>query len=226
MLSRRAICLWLLGVSVCLGLAVSAVAFGQLPTDTTADQPSAETPAAAADDPPAATEATRRPSRSRRATTGAGRSEGSYGQSQSDPSAAPQSRYDYYPYTNAMRPYAAGRNLYDYYTYMKVKPRKADPEMEKLLKEDATMEAHAQVLAKRHREAKDQGEQAKVRSDLETLTKEHFDLRQERRELEISRLEAQLQRVRDSIKRRNAAKDLIVQRRITQLLHEEDDLAF
>ena len=112
------------------------------------------------------------------------------------------------------------------YGYRRTAPPKPDPEMEKLLEADTKMEQQTRVLAKRYREAKDQEEQAKVRGDLETLTKEHFDLRQERRELEISRLEAQLQRVRASVEKRTEVKDLIIRRRIAQILGEEDDLAF
>jgi hypothetical protein len=98
--------------------------------------------------------------------------------------------------------------------------------MEKLLEADAKMEQQSRDFAKRFREAEDQQQRAKARADLEVLAKEHFDLRQKRRELELSRLEEQLERVRASIKKRSEVKDLIIQRRLAQLLGEEDDLAF
>jgi hypothetical protein len=98
--------------------------------------------------------------------------------------------------------------------------------MEKLLLADSKMEQQSQDFAKRFRQAEDQQQRARVRADLGVLAKEHFDLRQQRRELELSRLEAQLERVRASIKKRNEVKDLIIQRRIARLLGEQDDLAF
>ena len=104
--------------------------------------------------------------------------------------------------------------------------QKPDPEMEQLLKKDAEMEVQVQVLVKQWHEQKDEKVRADLRSQVEELTKEHFDLRQQRRELELSRLAAQLERVRASVKKRSEVKDLIIQRRIARLLGEEDDLAF
>jgi hypothetical protein len=115
---------------------------------------------------------------------------------------------------------------YNRYTYAMAGPQKPDPEMEQLLKKDAEMEGQAQVLVKQWHEEKDETAKADLRSQVEKLTKEHFDLRQKRRELEVSRLEAQLERVRASIKKRSEVKDLIIQRRLARLLGEEDDLAF
>jgi hypothetical protein len=112
------------------------------------------------------------------------------------------------------------------YTYATVAPQKPDPEMEELLKKDAEMEAQAQALVGQWHEQKDEKARGDLRSQVEKQAKEHFDLRQQRRELQLSRLEAQLERVRASIKKRSEVKDLIIQRRIARLLGEEDDLAF
>ena len=121
---------------------------------------------------------------------------------------------------------AGGGSPYFVYNQYDTKRRKPDPEMEKLLEQDAKMEQQARVFAKQFREAEGQQQRAEARGNLEVLTKEHFDLRQKRRELELSRLEAQLERVRGSIKKRNEVKGLIIQRRVARLLGEEDDLAF
>ncbi len=102
----------------------------------------------------------------------------------------------------------------------------SDPEMRKLLEEDEKMEKQAEVIAQRFRTIADTARRVVARTELEQLTKTHFDLRQKRRELEISRLEDQLKRVRESLKKREDAKDLIIKRRIAKLLGEHDDLAF
>ncbi len=106
-----------------------------------------------------------------------------------------------------------------------------DPEMRKLLEQDAKMEKQAADLVQNFRggpgDVDDVAEwQAKVRAELERLTEKHFELRQKRRELEISRLEDQLKRVRESLKKRNDAKEMIIKRRVSKLLGEQDDLVF
>ena len=112
------------------------------------------------------------------------------------------------------------------YMYATAGPQRPDPEIEQLLKKDTEMEVQVQVLVKEWHEQKDEKVRGDLRSQVEKLTKEHFDLRQQRRELELSRLEAQLERVRASVKKRSEVKDLIIQRRIARLLGEEDDFAF
>lgn len=122
---------------------------------------------------------------------------------------------------------AAGMTTYEVkvpvYGYQAGPP---DPELQKLLEEDGKMEQQAQALVAQYCQEKDQQKRAKLKEQLQTLTEKHFDLRQQRRELEITRLEEQLERVRASIKKRTEARDLIIQRRMARLLGEEDDLAF
>ena len=59
---------------------------------------------------------------------------------------------------------------------------------------------------------------------LAELTEKHFDLRQERRELQIAQLEAELEKVRATIDKRNEARELIIRRRVSRLLGEKDEL--
>lgn len=114
-----------------------------------------------------------------------------------------------------------------YYIYNTRKgPRDFDPELAKLLQEDDALEQQAEVLADQCRKEKDEKKRTELRTALEELTKQHFDLRQKRRQQEIAQLEKQLERIKASIQKRSQAKDLIIQRRIARLLGEEDDLAF
>ena len=101
-----------------------------------------------------------------------------------------------------------------------------DPEMAELLKEDQEMEGQARELVAAFRSEKDEQKRADLRTQLQDLTAKHFEVRQKRREREISRLEAQLERVRAAVTKRNANKDMIINRRLSQLLGEEDELAF
>lgn len=223
MLSPKAICLWLLGVSVCVGLAVSATVLGQQPAAGAASAGGPEEPTKAGGGGleavvvSAGTAQTGQPTASPAPVTArTGSRYSGYSSHGED--------YGYVRYPGNL--YGGARGKGNYTVVFSGKPRVPDPEMDKLLEQDAKMEQQAQGLAKQFREAEDQPQQAEARAKLSELTKQHFDLRQKRRELELSRLEEQLERVRASIKRRNEVKDLIIQRRIARLLGEEDDLAF
>ncbi len=242
-MSRRTLCLWLLAASLCVALVAGGVGLAQQASSGTRandpfSAPSAEDSGvaqsgAAAASSGRAVDAAAKPASSRpREGSGVG---ASYGGGGGEYGAAPAGggTYGGSRYGGAAAPYGASRysaqqpgSYSGYYTYAKAKGRKPDPEMDKLLKEDARMEAHAQSLVKQWREETDEKAKADLRTELQELTKEHFDLRQKRRELELSRLEEQLERVRASIKKRSEVKDLIIQRRMARLLGEEDDLAF
>ncbi len=110
-----------------------------------------------------------------------------------------------------------------YYRGSQAEPLTA--EMIKLLESDAEMNQGTQQLVQQYQRA-DASAKTNLRLQLEDLSKEHFDVRQKRRELEISNLEKQLLRVKASMKKREDNKDLIIQRHLSTLLGEEDDLAF
>ena len=251
MLSRKALCLWLSAGSVLIGLAVSSAVRGQQPgAEATVVETPADPESTAADTNrttvvESVAPGTRSYSRSRgpatRGTPSAGEGGviGTIGTAATPPgtTASPPRSSERYYYGGPAQPTGTTGNRYSSsqygggsyaspYTTSVARPRKPDPEMEKLLKADAAMEEQCQAVVRQYREEKDQQVREKVRANLEVLTREHFDLRQERRELEIGRLEAQLERVRAAVKKRTDVKDLIIRRRIAQLLHEEDDLAF
>ena len=104
--------------------------------------------------------------------------------------------------------------------------RPIDPEMAKLLQVDQQMEAAAQMLVKSYRNAQDEDSREIVRVEIRKLTEKHFLLRQNRREMEISKLADQLERVREAVQKRTDRKQMIIDRRVSQLLGEQDELAF
>ena len=65
-----------------------------------------------------------------------------------------------------------------------------------------------------------------VRKQIEKLVNQQFEIRQERRQLEIKRMEAELRRVSEAIARRNTARKQIVEKRVTELLGQEEDVGF
>jgi hypothetical protein len=103
--------------------------------------------------------------------------------------------------------------------------RNNDPEMYKLLKEDAELDRKSRELAVEFRRApKDQRE--KIKLLLEQVVNQHFEVRQQRRSLELKRLEEELKSLRDRMDRRAKARKEIVNKRVSELLGVEDDMHF
>jgi hypothetical protein len=76
--------------------------------------------------------------------------------------------------------------------------------------------------ARAYRDAsKDQ--RAKLREDLKKLVAEQFEARQQRRNLELTRFEAELKRLRDTADRREKDKQPIIEKRVSDLLGEEGE---
>ena len=100
-----------------------------------------------------------------------------------------------------------------------------DPEMYKLLQADYSLDRQSQELAIQYRQApKDQREA--IKQKLEKPVTEHFEARQQRRLLELKRLEEELKRLRDSIDKRKEAQQPIIDRRVSELLGVQDEPQF
>jgi uncharacterized protein (DUF2164 family) len=100
-----------------------------------------------------------------------------------------------------------------------------DPEMHKLLQADFLLERQSQELAMQYRQAPEDQRDA-IKEKLEKSVTEHFESRQQRRLLELKRLEEELQRLRESIDKRKEAQPQIVNRRVAELLGLHDEPQF
>ena len=65
-----------------------------------------------------------------------------------------------------------------------------------------------------------------MRGDLEDVVLQQFEVRQQRRQLELERLESQLRRLREAIDKRSSSRETLIKQRIEQLVGEESDLGF
>ena len=65
-----------------------------------------------------------------------------------------------------------------------------------------------------------------LKEQLGELVNKHFEVRQQRRQLELKRLEEELERLRDAIESRNEARDELVRQRVVEILGEEAGLEF
>ncbi len=102
---------------------------------------------------------------------------------------------------------------------------KSDPEMYKLVKADMDLERQTRELAMQYRQAPTD-ERAKLKAQVTELVGKHFDVRQQRRALELKRLEAELQRLREASDRRQKAREKLVGQRVDDLLGHEDEERF
>lgn len=101
-----------------------------------------------------------------------------------------------------------------------------DPEMQKLNAQEAHLEREAREISAHYRMTTIETERDKLRGDLEDIVLQQFEVRQQRRQVELERLEHQLKRLREAIDKRTNSRDELIKQRIEQLVGEESDLGF
>ena len=100
--------------------------------------------------------------------------------------------------------------------------RESDPEMFELEQNDQRLDRESHALAEQYRRATEGPARDELRAKVQETVKQHFKARQERRELEVKRLQAQLERLRGAVERRAKDADTIIEQRVSQLLGEEE----
>jgi len=104
--------------------------------------------------------------------------------------------------------------------------RRNDPEMDELEAQDHQLDRQTFDLVARYRMNVPSEERAELKKQIQEVVTKHFELRQKKRQLQLTRMEKELQRMRDEIKRRSEAQSEIVGRRLGELLGERDPLDF
>ena len=99
--------------------------------------------------------------------------------------------------------------------------RQNDPEMEKLMQTDFNLDRESRELAGHYSQAS-KDTQEEIKKKLKEVVAKQFEARQERRTLELKRLEDEIKRIRESIDKKNSGKQQIVDRRVNELLGEDD----
>lgn len=103
--------------------------------------------------------------------------------------------------------------------------RANDPEMLELFQKDGQLDRDAHHLAAQYQQAAGE-KREKIQKELEELVNKQFDVRQQRRNLELKRLEDQLQRLRDAVSRREKVRKELVEKRVAELLGIDKELDF
>jgi len=97
-----------------------------------------------------------------------------------------------------------------------------DPEMVKLYQQEGELDRQTRQLAGEFREAP-ADKKDEIKKKLQETVAQHFEVRQQRRALELKRLEAELTRLRESMENRNKEKQQIIDRRVSELLGQDDN---
>lgn len=100
-----------------------------------------------------------------------------------------------------------------------------DPEMRRLLDEDAQLDRVALELSQQIRQTQGDEREA-LKKELESTLNKHFEVRQQRRELQLKQLDEELKRLRKAIDERNDSRKEIIDKRLSELIGEPRDLEF
>ena len=96
-----------------------------------------------------------------------------------------------------------------------------DPEIAKLMESERDLDRQTRDLAQRYRRAeKDQRDS--IKAELQKAVTAQFEARQKRRQLELTRLEEELKRLREAMDRREKNRKDLIEKRVTELLGEEE----
>ena len=101
-----------------------------------------------------------------------------------------------------------------------------DPEVAELVQAEATLANESQELVARIAEAENAQDRKKIAADLREVLAKQFDAQRKRRELELTRIENQVRKLREQIKKRDDARDTIIDRRLEQLVNEAEGLGW
>jgi hypothetical protein len=101
-----------------------------------------------------------------------------------------------------------------------------DPEMNELAQSEAVLANDSAEILARFTEAENAAERKKISAELrETLAKQ-FDVQRQRRELELARVEERVRKLREQIKKRDDARETIIERRLDQLINDAEGLGW
>jgi hypothetical protein len=101
-----------------------------------------------------------------------------------------------------------------------------DPEAAKLAQAEAEVAQEAEQLSGKYESADKPDEQKRIRAELREVLAKQFNVQHQRRELELTRIEERVQKLRDQIKKRNEARESIIDRRLEQLINEAEGLGW
>src|SRR5438045_1190600 len=92
--------------------------------------------------------------------------------------------------------------------------------------EETRVGEEAATLLSQFARTEDEEARAAIKSKLSGVLEKQFDLQQKRRQQEVARIEAQLKKLKDLIRKRSEARQTIIDKRLDQLLREAEGLGW
>jgi len=99
-------------------------------------------------------------------------------------------------------------------------------EVQLTLSGEAACERDVANLLSEYSHTQDEKKRSEIKTKISGLLDQQFDHQQKRRDLEVKRIEAQLSKLRDLIKKRSDSRQTIVQKRLDQVLSDADGLGW
>jgi hypothetical protein len=99
-------------------------------------------------------------------------------------------------------------------------------ELQQIALKDSELDGSVRHLVGQYHSAGNQGERDKLRAQASELLDQQFSLRLKRQKLELENLEARVRKLREAVNKREAAKQTIIDRRLADLLHDDDGLGW
>jgi hypothetical protein len=101
-----------------------------------------------------------------------------------------------------------------------------DPEMAKILNAEASADREVKSLMREYKRTEDADARGKIKTKLTAALAKQFDAQQKRRDLELTRVEAQLKKLRDLMKKRGEERKTIIDHRVEQLVRDAEGLGW
>jgi hypothetical protein len=101
-----------------------------------------------------------------------------------------------------------------------------DPEMNELAQTEAALANESAEIIARFAEAEKAADRKQLAAELKATLAKQFDVQKKRREIELSRIEERVRKLREQIKKRDDARETIIDRRLDQLVDDADGLGW
>ncbi len=101
-----------------------------------------------------------------------------------------------------------------------------DPAMAKLINEESKASQEVQALLRDYKRTEDADKRGEIKTKLSAALAKQFDAQQKRRDLELVRVETQLKKLRELMKKRGDERKTIIDRRVDQLVRDAEGLGW
>jgi hypothetical protein len=107
-----------------------------------------------------------------------------------------------------------------------VAPAEDDPEMGELAQVEAQASQESAEILSRYAATDNAADQKELKAKLRTALEDQFRVQLKRQQLELARIEERVRKLREQFKKRTDTRDMIIDRRLDQLINEAEGLGW